>query len=30
MTSFDTDTLHELRHVQEVAIRTESTPRTLW
>lgn len=26
MTNFDADTLHELRHVQEVVIRTEKHP----
>jgi hypothetical protein len=27
MASFDADTLHELRHLQEVAIRTEKHPK---
>jgi hypothetical protein len=28
MANFDADTLHDLRHVQEVAIRTEKHPET--
>jgi Uncharacterized protein conserved in bacteria (DUF2255) len=28
MANFDADTLHELRHLQEVAIRTEKHPKT--
>ena len=28
MANFDTDTLRELRHLQEVAIRTEQHPQT--
>lgn len=28
MANFDADTLHELRHLEEVAIRTEKHPKT--